>query len=642
MKPFDRLPALPLIANDPYFSVWLPADKPTDTNTVHWTGASKALRGTLVVDGTRYRFLGRNGVRAAETLDVRVTPTKTCFVMQAGPVQLDVTFWTPALPDDLDTLTTPITFVDFAIASTDGQAHDALLSFNVSDELCYDGASRPQMISDAYTMDGLNIAYAGRAQQNVLGHSGDLITIDWGYLYMASAQKVDDLCMRWDVKATAQKQSAYVLLAYEDIASINYFGVPCRAWYARHGKTIMDAILEFNDKHDALLKQCEALDARVLGDAVKVGGEDYRLIVAASWRHTFAAHKIIATPDGELAMLSKENNSNGCIGTVDVSYPSTPMLLRYCPELVNALCRPVLEFASMPVWDKDFAPHDVGRYPYATGQVYAAKKHMPCGSVHPPYYLYSAQADVYNDRYQMPVEECGNMLVMMWAAIDFGASDDLAQSYMDMLRKWVRYLDEYGEDPGEQLCTDDFAGHLAHNVNLSAKALVGMACYAKLLEHFGETEEAKRWMDRAREMARSWLDRTAGDAHTPLTFDGIGWSMKYNLAWDLVFDLGLMPKELYKRETESYLPRMNEYGLPLDSRADYTKSDWFAWCAAMAQDEDTRKKLLAPLAKYLRESKTRVPFSDWYDTKSGNYVEFIARSVQGGVFMPMLTALERK
>ena len=91
--------------------------------------------------------------------------------------------------------------------------------------------------------------------------------------------------------------------------------------------------------------------------------------------------------------------------------------------------------------------------------------------------------------------------------------------------------------------------------------------------------------------------------------------------------------------TEKY---MNEYGLPLDSRADYTKSDWFAWCAAMAQDEDTRKKLLAPLAKYLRESKTRVPFSDWYDTKSGNYVEFIARSVQGGVFMPMLTALERK
>ena len=109
-----------------------------------------------------------------------------------------------------------------------------------------------------------------------------------------------------------------------------------------------------------------------------------------------------------------------------------------------------------------------------------------------------------------------------------------------------------------------------------------------------------------------------------------------------MFDLGLMPKALYKRETESYVPRMNEYGLPLDSRADYTKSDWMMWCAAMAQDEETRKQIIAPLAKYLRETKTRVPFSDWYDTKSGDYVAFIARSVQGGVFMPMLTALERK
>ena len=31
-----------------------------------------------------------------------------------------------------------------------------------------------------------------------------------------------------------------------------------------------------------------------------------------------------------------------------------------------------------------------------------------------------------------------------------------------------------------------------------------------------------------------------------------------------------------------------------------------------------------------------VPFSDWYDTKTGRFVAFIARSVQGGVYMPLL------
>ncbi len=97
-----------------------------------------------------------------------------------------------------------------------------------------------------------------------------------------------------------------------------------------------------------------------------------------------------------------------------------------------------------------------------------------------------------------------------------------------------------------------------------------------------------------------------------------------------------MPEDFYAAEIASYLPRMNLYGLPLDSRADYTKSDWLCWIAAMTDDPAARAALLAPIARYLRETASRVPFSDWYDTKTGRYVSFIARSVQGGVFAPML------
>lgn len=53
------------------------------------------------------------------------------------------------------------------------------------------------------------------------------------------------------------------------------------------------------------------------------------------------------------------------------------------------------------------------------------------------------------------------------------------RQYRPLLAQWVRYLLTYGEDPGEQLCTDDFAGHLAHNVNLAMKAIVGVACYGR-------------------------------------------------------------------------------------------------------------------------------------------------------------------
>lgn len=642
MSKFDRLPALPLIANDPYFSVWLPADLPTEANTIHWAGAPKRIRGHVVIDGVRYRWLGKNGVRAMKSTEVRVTPTRTRFVQEAAGVELTVDFITPLLNDDMDVLSTPITFVDFAIRSLDGKPHQVQLQFNMPHSLCYDGPSRPELRSDVFKSEAFHVAYVGQMNQKVMCHSGDLITIDWGYLYTASELPVkvsgEFLETVWEMTATEDIQKAFAMVGYDDIASVNYFGVPCRAWYARNGKTIVQALTEFGNRHDELIEKCEKLDAMVLADARKVGGEDYALIVSAAWRHTIAAHKLIATPEGKMVFLSKENDSNGCIGTVDVSYPSIPMFLKYCPELVNALSRPIMEFANMPVWEFDFAPHDVGRYPYATGEVYSLTSHLPCGQIYPPYYLYTPGSNVYTAHRSMPVEECGNMLVMLYTAIHFGASDDLVRQYLPTLNKWVRYLDEYGEDPGEQLCTDDFAGHLAHNVNLSAKAIMGVACYAKVLEHLGDKTGGEKWFNRARAMADSWMARAGQGEYAPLTFDGQGWSMKYNLAWDLVLKLDLIPKDFYRRETQSYLSRMNAFGLPLDSRADYTKSDWIAWCASMAQDEETRKALLAPLAHYLRNSRTRVPFSDWYDTVSGDYVEFIARSVQGGQFMPMLTA----
>lgn len=221
------------------------------------------------------------------------------------------------------------------------------------------------------------------------------------------------------------------------------------------------------------------------------------------------------------------------------------------------------------------------------------------------------------------------MLIMLAAGRRYGADGALADKYRGLLDKWVQYLIRYGEDPGEQLCTDDFAGHLAHNVNLAAKAIVGVACYGLL------TGDAQ-WGEQAREMAQRFMQRVGSAGNTPLTLDGNGWSMKYNLLWDRVLGLGLLPDSFYDAETHSYLPRVNRYGLPLDSRADYTKSDWICWTAALADDPQVRAALIAPIARMLRETDSRVPFSDWYDTKTGRMEHFIARSVQGGIFALML------
>ncbi len=642
---FDRLPALPLIANDPYFSVWLPADLPTQATTTHWSGAEKPILGFLTVDGKRFQFLGKSGLKPVKTSAVRVTPTRTAFSFLANGVQLNVIFWTPALPDDLDVLSTPITFVDFELCATDSQIHKVSVELQVSDSFCYDGNQAPALSSNLFQTNGLNICCVGQKQQKLLCHSGDHITIDWGYLYVASQERIyhqgENTFATWETVAEAEMKHSVVLLGYEDIVSINYFGVPCRAWYARNGMTFMEALLRFAQQHDALLQKCICLDEQILSDAERVGGDDYRLIVSAAWRQTFAAHKLIASPEKQPILLSKENDSCGCVGTADVSYPSIPLFLQYCPELVNALCHPLLQFASMPVWKYDFAPHDVGRYPYVTGQLYALREMPLLGEVMPPIYQYPESVDLYDPHLQMPLEECSNLIIMLEAAISYGADSSLAKKYLSLLDRWARYLEQHGEDPEDQLCTDDFAGHLAQNVNLSAKAIIGMECYARLLTRFGYAQ-APDWHQKARKAAERWLLKTASAEGTPLTFDGTGWSMKYNLAWDRVLQLNLLPDAFYASEINSYIGRMNPFGVPLDCRADYTKSDWLCWVAAMAEPEN-RAVLLAPLANYLRTSTSRVPFSDWYDSITGQYVNFIARSVQGGVFMPILaqTALRQ-
>jgi hypothetical protein len=211
-----------------------------------------------------------------------------------------------------------------------------------------------------------------------------------------------------------------------------------------------------------------------------------------------------------------------------------------------------------------------------------------------------------------------------------------AAPYMEQLSKWTNYLLQYGSDPGEQLCTDDFAGHLEHNTNLAVKAIMGIKAFSVLLELNGQLEESREYRKKAEEMAASWEERAEADNHYMLAFGKPdSWSLKYNLIWDEFFGEPLFSKEVIQKELEFYCEKTEKYGVPLDSRKTYTKSDWILWCAAMAEKEEQRRKLISPIADYLRETSSRVPFSDWYDTVTGSYCHFIARSVQGGIFMPL-------
>ena len=313
MERNDRLPAIPLICMDPYLSIWMPADTMTATDTAHWSGVPKPIRGMIHVDGTRARYLGLGNGNDAEHIGIEVTPTRTRFSSSYKGIRIDTTFTTPALPDDLDLMSMPVTLVSWKLTAMDGQPHEVKLDLNLSASLCYSGEVPPRMIGQNFSSDGVNTALCGQLTQKPLCHSGDHITIDWGYLYLTSDAQTKGgehgVSLNWTGKVEGETE-IHAVIAYDDIASINYFGDLCKPWYRRNGAQITDAIKLAWTQFDSIIDRCVKLDERVTADAAKIS-EDYVTIVNAAWRHTICAHKLIATPKGEMALLSKENDSNG-------------------------------------------------------------------------------------------------------------------------------------------------------------------------------------------------------------------------------------------------------------------------------------------------------------------------------------------
>lgn len=347
-----------------------------------------------------------------------------------------------------------------------------------------------------------------------------------------------------------------------------------------------------------------------MNEAAQAGGKEYAELCALAYRQAISAHKLVEAPNGDLLFLSKENNSNGSIGTVDVTYPSAPLFLYYNPELAKGLLNHIFYYSESGKWVKPFPAHDVGTYPWANGQTYGG---------------------------DMPVEEGGNMLALTAAIAAVEGNAKYAEKHWDVLTTWTDYLVEKGLDPENQLCTDDFAGHFAHNVNLSVKAIMGIASYGYLADMLGKKDIAEKYTAKAKEMAQEWMKMADDGDHYRLTFDQPGtWSQKYNLIWNKILKLNIFPESVAQKELPYYLTKQNEYGLPLDSRKNYTKADWIIWTATLADDNATFLKFITPLHKFMNETTDRVPMTDWYNTDSKTHVGFKARSVVGGYYIKML------
>lgn len=639
-----RLPSVPIVVNDPYFSIWSPFDTLNEGDTRHWTHQEKPLEGLLRVDGVTYRFMGAPDadIRQAQQLSVSVLATNTYYTFSCGPVELDVVFTAPMLIDDLDLLSTPVNYISYGVRARDGKAHELQFYLSASPLM---GVNKPEQptISAVVEQQGVEYLSTGTINQPILATKGDGVCIDWGYFYLSGMNGVlslneehtilEDFCTTGKLPASQKRMvcreatkmpalayvhdfgqvsegSSFALVGYDEVLDIEYMYHRYKGYWARNGKSIFTAFSELTRNYTVIMNRCRALDKRIYDDGLQAGGKKYAEILSGSYRHVIAAHKLFQDKDGNLLFFSKENNSNGCVNTVDLTYPEAPLFLVYNPTLQKAMMTSIFEYSRSGRWTKPFAAHDLGTYPLANGQNYGG---------------------------DMPLEEAGNMLTLAAMLTKIDGNTQYVEKYWDILQLWTDYLVENGQDPSNQLCTDDFAGHWAHNCNLSVKAIMGIAGFAEMARVKGEQTTADKYMQKAREMAVKW-ERDARDGdHYRLAFDRENtWSQKYNMVWDKLWNTHLFPNNAMQKEVKYYLTRQNDFGLPLDIRKDYTKSDWIMWSAAMAEDMETFQKFVDPLYNYIHHTPSRVPISDWHDTKTSEMVGFKARSVIGGYWMRVL------
>lgn len=646
-----RPPAVPLIACDPYFSIWSPADQLHGADTVHWTGKPHRLTSLIKIDGQTFRLMGSqpSDVPGLSQTAVEVLPTRTIYSFQGAGIALKMTFLTPALPQDIDILSRPVTYLTWEACSVDSKTHQVSVYFDAASELAVNEARQPVKWADSAFGSLIGVS-CGSVEQRILGRKGDDLRIDWGYFYaMADRKHVSqkgagvyrgfaqaafrsgstamtggsgdgDVVAGFivlDLGNVSNAASRTLLLAYDDIYSIQYMKKNLRPYWRRNGWQAGDLLKASAKDYAPLNRRCATFDAELMGDLTRAGGEKYAAICALAYRQCFAAGKFVADDNGQPLQFCKENHSNGCIGTSDVFYPMAPQFLLFGPSLAKSFLVPFMNYAASLRWKFPFAPHDLGTYPHANGQVYGGGERT--------------------EENQMPVEESGNLLILMAAVAKMEGKPDFASLYWPQIEKWAEYLKAKGFDPENQLCTDDFAGHLAHNVNLSAKAICGLGSFAMLCRMRGDHAKAEEYFRLAREFAQRWVKEARDGDHFRLAFDKPGtWSQKYNLIWDRILDLDLFPRDVVRIEMEYYKRNQNEYGLPLDNRKEYTKLDWILWTATLTQDRADFEALVNPVYRFLNETPNRSPMTDWYQTKTARKVGFTARPVVGGVFAQML------
>ncbi|GAV98948.1 DUF1793-domain-containing protein [Lentinula edodes] len=659
--PFNP-PSVPLAVRTPYLSCWLPQGSGNALNSVwpeFWTGSILGWAGFVKVDGVAYSFLGAPAVSGATFSQATqqsfsFTSTQSTFVLSAGPIDVTVNFLSPVEPTDLVKQSVPFSYMAVSAASTDGATHsvqiysdisaewvsgDDSLTVNwttttgdilthqvqltsptlygeVSDHTQYGSAfySTPNTVSATYQTGQDIVVRAQFINNGVLANTEDTnfraVSNDWPVFGLAhnlgSVGSTESSPVIYSVGHIRDPALEYVVVGGTQARSLYFWS---------EYSTPAAVISEFLGDYSAALTRATTFDAKVQSDASAISTE-YAGIVALSVRQSLGANEITISKESsgawntsDVMVFLKEISSDGNVNTVDVINPAWPIYLYTNPALGKYLLEGLFRYQETGLYPNKWSVHDLGAsYPKALGHNDGADE-------------------------AMPVEECGNMLMMALSYAQKSGDNSQLAAYSNLLDQWTQYLISDSLIPGNQISTDDFAGSLANQTNLAIKGIVGIKAMSEIWGILGNTAQQSNYSSIASNYVTQWQTFATSTTGPHLTLDyndESSWGLSYNLFGDKLLGLNLFPASVYDEQTAWYPTVDNAFGVPLDTRHTYTKTDWQIWTSTLMTNTATRDIFIEAVYKWASSGTNNAPLGDWYDTIAGAPEGFRARPVVGG------------
>ncbi|KAJ5305585.1 uncharacterized protein N7443_005245 [Penicillium atrosanguineum] len=626
-------PSYPLAVRNPYLSAWMPSDRVhqlPSSEPQFWAGQELGWSVIVRVDGEAYSLMGVPDSESAPIIPATVrraefTSTHSLFDLTAGGIAFTLDFFSPVSPSNYLRHSIPFSYLTVHIEGAHG------VEIQVYSDI--DGRWTGQddhSVHDFEERDGLVIHSLSVADAEKYSEANDMAL--WGDVILASRQsnsstlsalagdpktvrsqfaqdgdlsgqestwsRQNVVAVAHDLGSVTGGASVNFAVGYERKEAINYLGEAYTGYYRAYYPTTHEALSFFLDDYgDAFLESLK-LDHEMVTFATAAAGPKYADIVALSTRQAYGGMDLTISnesldTDDVLAFI-KELSSDGNVNTIDVIMPAFPIYWVMDPNWIRLLLEPIMRYTDAGRWHLPYTIHDLGsHYPNAIGHD-------------------DQQAEA------MPIEECGNLLILALAYAQATGDTGWTDQYMSIFQQYADYLIDNGVDIANQLSSNDAAGPLPNETNLAVKAAVGIKAFGELS---GNEQYSKIGDERADLFFYEGLGTDEEQTHFVLQYPDFpeSWKTPYNLFPDVLLGLRTFSDEAYQMGSDFFSSVRGEFGVALDSRQDWAKSDWNMWLAGTF-DTSTRDEFVDDLWAFMTNGKHNWPFSDRYvsTSKHGN------------------------